>query len=130
MSKDPINESGTLNSGSHKSELAQVRYLIKLMLRKKYYFLVAFIVAFTCAYIFNKCTMPTYRVSAILLIEEENKSASTDTDQLLEGFGLTSSMKNMDNQMIVLSSKNPSTNLLTRLVFPAPPFPTKSTLNI
>jgi capsular exopolysaccharide synthesis family protein len=70
-----------------------------------YYFLIALIVAFICAWFYISQTIPTYRVSATLIINEEKKGSSIGNNQLLEGFGLGVGTQNLDNQIIVLSSR-------------------------
>lgn len=82
--------------------------LKKLFLRLIYhwpYFLITLIVALACAYLYCYYTIPTYRASATLLIDQEKKGASIGNDQLLEGFTLGEGTNNLDNQMMVLSSR-------------------------
>src|SRR4030042_5819020 len=70
-----------------------------------YYFLIALIVAFICAWFYISQTIHTYRVSATLLINEEKKENLLGNNQLLEGFGLAAGMINLDNQIMILSSR-------------------------
>jgi capsular exopolysaccharide synthesis family protein len=69
------------------------------------YFLISMVAALICASIYITCTIPTYSVSATILINEEKKTDSLGNDQLLEGFGLGGGSKNLDNQIMVLTSR-------------------------
>jgi len=79
--------------------------IFSMMFTRWYYFLILLIVALTCAHFYISYTIPTYKVSATLLIDQEKKGSSIGNDQLLEGFGLGAGMKNLDNQIMVLSSR-------------------------
>jgi tyrosine-protein kinase Etk/Wzc len=92
------------NSPMH-DELKEFRKLILLIVSNRYLFIIALISALIMAYLYNKFTIPVYKVSASILIEEDKKSTSTGNDQLLEGFGLMPGMKNLDNQIMVLTSR-------------------------
>lgn len=78
---------------------------VTLIINRKYLFVGTLILCCLIAFLYNKYTIPFYRVSATILIEEEKKTSATGNDQLLEGFGLMPGMKNFDNQMMVLSSR-------------------------
>jgi tyrosine-protein kinase Etk/Wzc len=94
------------NKSLENEEAANLRKIFSLIISKKYVFFGAFIIAFACAYCYNIFTIPVYKVSATLLIEEDKKSNASGNDQLLEGFGLMPGMKNLDNQIMVLSSRS------------------------
>lgn len=80
------------------------RKIFLTIISKWYYFLITLILALICAFLYNTYTIPSYRVSATLLIDEKTKGSSISNDQLLEGFGLGEGMKNLDNQIMALSS--------------------------
>jgi len=67
-------------------------------------FVLTLAVSFSCAWLYNRYTMPVYRVSSTLLIEEDKKSGTPGTENLLQGFGLRPGMQNLDNQILILSS--------------------------
>jgi tyrosine-protein kinase Etk/Wzc len=79
--------------------------IYRLIISKWYYFLISLIVALICAFLYNTYTISTYRVSASLLIDEEKEGALLGNDQVLNGFGLGAAMKNLDNQIMALSSR-------------------------
>ncbi len=82
--------------------MGNVRKLLLLMWRRWYYYLIALIIAGAGAYYFIKNKIPTYRVSATILIEEGER-APQGLD-LVEGFAASSGARNMDNQILILNS--------------------------
>jgi tyrosine-protein kinase Etk/Wzc len=89
---------------TEQEESINLRKLFFKMLTYWYYFIIALAIAFACAYLYSKFTIPVYNVSTTLLIEENKKGASLSTDKILEGFGLSPDMQNLDNQILILSS--------------------------
>ena len=87
------------------TEMQNLKKLITGVFAKKYFFAGTLFITCLAAYLYNRYTIPFYRVSATILIEENKKAISTGNDQLLEGFGLMPGMRNFDNQMMVLSSR-------------------------
>jgi tyrosine-protein kinase Etk/Wzc len=95
--------SAAIQSGD---EIQNLKKLIKKVISRKYLFICTFVITFILAFLYNRFTIPVYRVSGTILIEEDKKSTTTGNDQLLEGFGLLPGMKNFDNQTMILSSRN------------------------
>jgi tyrosine-protein kinase Etk/Wzc len=85
-------------------EVVDLRKFFFKMLSHWYYFVATIAVALVLAYLYNKFTLPVYRTTSTLLIEEDKKSGLPGTDQLLQGFGLNPGMQNLDNQILILSS--------------------------
>ena len=92
------------DSDDSQEEIIDLRKLFFKLLSHWPFFLIALFVALTAAWLYNKYTMPVYRVTSTILIEESKQSSALGTDQLLEGFGLTAGMQNVDNQMLILTS--------------------------
>ncbi len=93
------------NSDSNKQEEVDLLKIFFLMISNWYWFVLAISVALAIAWLYNSHTLPTWRVSATVLIDEDKSSrASIGSNQLLEGFGLRSGMKNLDNQLLILTS--------------------------
>jgi capsular exopolysaccharide synthesis family protein len=61
--------------------------------------------------------MPQYQVSTTILINEEKNSPATNNDQLLYGLGLPGGLRNMDNQIKVLTSRAMTEKALIELPF-------------
>jgi capsular exopolysaccharide synthesis family protein len=117
MSNDNTFRTSSQKQKSQQEEFINLKKVFLNLIPYWHYFLIALIVFLICAFLYNKYTIPTYRVSATLLINEENKAASIGTDQLLEGFRLGSGMKNLDNQIRLLSSRTLIERTLDELNF-------------
>jgi len=89
---------------SPQSDNINLRKIIFLLFGKWYYFIITLLLAATGAFLYLRYTIPVYWVSSTLLIEEGNKAAPSGSNELLEGFGLQPGTKNLDNQMLILSS--------------------------
>jgi tyrosine-protein kinase Etk/Wzc len=94
-----------------------LRRLFRLVISKRYYFLIAIVVALISTFLYNRFTIPVYRVSATLLINEGKKVGLTENSQFLEGLGLGPGTQNLDNQITVLSSKTLIGRALDELPF-------------
>jgi tyrosine-protein kinase Etk/Wzc len=105
MSNDILIQSGPQKMRPHQEDEIDLKKIYTHVVSNWHFFLISLIVALICAFIFTTYTIPTYRVSATLMINEEKKAASLGNDQLLEGFGLGGGTKNLDNQIMVLTSK-------------------------
>jgi tyrosine-protein kinase Etk/Wzc len=106
-----MSENSTFNRSSELSphsdnEIFDLKKIISSVLSHKFFFACSVLLILLVAYIFNSYTIPVYKVTTTILINEEKKNASSGNDQFLEGFGLMPGMKNFDNQMMVLSSRN------------------------
>ena len=105
MSNDILIQSGPQKMRPHQEDEIDLKKIYSRVASNWHFFLISLIVALICAFIFTTYTIPTYNVSATILINEEKKAASLGNDQLLEGFGLGGGTNNLDNQIMVLTSK-------------------------
>ena len=104
----PNNDSFQLTGSGRKQQhedVLELRKVFYLMSSKWYYFLITLLAAFVCAFVYIKYTIPVYKVSATLLINEERRGVTVGNNQIFEGFGLGAGATNLDNQMMLLSSK-------------------------
>jgi capsular exopolysaccharide synthesis family protein len=90
---------------SQQNEAIDLRKIYYLIQSNWYYFLIALVVILLLAYLYTTLAIPTYRVSTTILIDEEKKGRLMGDNQLLEGFRLGSGTKNLDNQIMVLTSR-------------------------
>jgi tyrosine-protein kinase Etk/Wzc len=108
-------------AGSSKSPQEEntidLKKIFRLVVSNWYYFIIAILVAFISAFFYNKYTIPVYKVSATLLINEGKKGGLTENSQFLEGLGLGAGIQNLDNQIAVLSSKTLIGRTLDELPF-------------
>jgi tyrosine-protein kinase Etk/Wzc len=105
MSNDNSTQSGLQKMRPNKEDEIDFKKIYSRVVSNWRYFLISIVAALICASIYITCTIPTYSVSATIMINEEKKSASLGNDQLLEGFGLGGGTKNLDNQIMVLTSR-------------------------
>lgn len=95
-------------------DLKKIYYLI---ITNWYFFIITLILALVCAFLYNAFTLPTYRVASSLLIDEEKKGSLMEDFQYPGGIGTAGQMKNLDNQIMVLSSKTLIEKTLDELPF-------------
>lgn len=118
MADDSSFQSWIESQGAEKDENIDLKKLFFRMLSYWYYFIIALIVSLACAHFYNKYTTPIYNISTTVLISEENpKLASMNTDKILEGFGLSPDIQNVDNQLFILSSYTLVGKTLDKLSF-------------
>lgn len=92
--------------------------LFFLMLSKWPWFALAIVVFMSAAWVYIRYTVPTWNTSATVLIEEGNKGQSVlGSDKILEGFGLRPGMQNLDNQLLILTSRSTIGKTLELLPF-------------
>jgi tyrosine-protein kinase Etk/Wzc len=83
-----------------------------LFLGNWYWFALTIFLGLGTAYFLNRFAIKTYSVTATLLIEDEKKSSSplgtstTGVGDAISGFGLFPSMKNLQNQTLILQSQS------------------------
>jgi capsular exopolysaccharide synthesis family protein len=91
--------------------------ILSLILHNWYYFVITVIAAILFARLYLSHTMPTYEVSATILINDQQTNQSANQDQVLMGLGLSGALRNMDNQIRVLSSRAMTERALKELPF-------------
>ncbi len=92
--------------------------LFFLMLSNWYWFVLALTLMLTIAWLYNRYTIPTWQVTASVLIEDDrNNQSLTGPDQLLRGFGLRPGIQNLNNQLHILSSRSIIDQTLNELPF-------------
>lgn len=101
---DSFQQTGSGVKHQHEDVL-DLKKIFNLMSSNWFYFLISLLVAFICALLYLKYTIPVYKVSATLLINEARRGVQVGNNQMFEGFGLGAGATNLDNQMMLLSSK-------------------------
>ncbi len=64
-----------------------------------------------------KHTMPVYRTSTTLLINDTDERPVVDNSELLQGLGLPGGLKNLENQIMILESGSLIEKTLKELPF-------------
>jgi tyrosine-protein kinase Etk/Wzc len=91
--------------------------IFSLIIRNWYWFLITLAGALLVARFYISHTMPMYRVSASILINEERENSSLNNEQMLQGLGLPGGMRNLDNQIKILSSRTLTEKALEALPY-------------
>jgi len=92
--------------------------MILILIRDNWYYIIlGLIIALIIARFYIGHTLPVYRVSATILINEQEERALASNEQLLQGMGLPGGMRNLDNQIMILTSKSLTGRALEELPF-------------
>ena len=98
------NNNQPIDNDQPQEEVVDLRKLFFKLLSYWHFFVLGLAVALIVAWLYNRYTIPIYRVTSTLLIEDDKQSGALGTDKLLQGFGLRPGMQNLDNQILILSS--------------------------
>ena len=98
------NNNQPIDNDQPQEEVVDLRKLFFKLLSYWHFFVLGLAVALIVAWLYNRYTVPIYRVTSTLLIEDDKQSGALGTDKLLKGFGLKAGMQNLDNQILILSS--------------------------
>lgn len=79
--------------------------IFSLITKNWYWFIIGIIIAFFGARFYIGHTMPVFRTSASLLINETEERQIVDNTELLQGLGLPGGMRNLENQIMILRSR-------------------------
>lgn len=103
-SHDPIipDYSGSL---LRKENLKYLRKIYSGILSKWYYLVLFLIFSLSLAFAFCYFSLPVYRISSTILINEKKERGLSSKNQILEGFSLGDVIQNLDNQIMVLKSR-------------------------
>jgi tyrosine-protein kinase Etk/Wzc len=91
--------------------------ILSLILKNWYIFLIAIIIAFFGAHLYLGHTMPIYRSTTTVLINETGGRPLVNNDELLQGLGLPGGMTNQENQIMILRSRALTEKALRQLPF-------------
>ncbi|MCX6262804.1 MAG: hypothetical protein NTY95_18535 [Bacteroidia bacterium] len=94
-----------------------LQFILSLMLKKWYWFIIALVIVFLSVRLYINHTLPVYRTSATILINEENERTFGDNSELLQGLGLPGGMRNLQNQIMILNSIALTESTLNELPF-------------
>ena len=91
--------------------------ILNLIRKYWYYLLLGLIVGYFGARRYIMHTMPVYRVSTTILINQTGDRPITENDAILQGMGLQGGMANIDNQIRLLRSRAVTERALEELNF-------------
>jgi tyrosine-protein kinase Etk/Wzc len=102
------NEDSLNKINANKLELEKkidIKELIGRILAYLPYYLVSIIVALSIAFIINRYSTPVYLIKSSILIKD-GKQKLDGSEQFLQGLQLLSSSKNLENELIILKSRD------------------------
>lgn len=108
---------GEQNNQALHSNGLDLLVMLPLILKNWYWFIIGVLVALFLARIYINHTMPVYRTSTTILIDETEERPIVDNSQLLQGLGLPGGMKNLENQIMILKSRALTERTLKELPF-------------
>ena len=93
------------------------RAVFALIVKNWYWFVIVTITTLFCARLYVNHTMPVFQTSATILINETENGPMMDNSQLLQGLGLPGGMQNLENQIMILRSRDLIEKTLQALPF-------------
>lgn len=91
--------------------------ILKLVVKNWYFFGFGLILALIGARLYMSHTMPIYKVSTTVLIYEGEERSLMNNEEILQGLGLPGGMRNLDNQIMILRSRELTARALSELDF-------------
>lgn len=91
--------------------------ILGLLLKNWYWFVITTVLALFLARFYIGHTMPVFQTSITVLINETEDRPLVDNSALLQGLGLPGGMKNLQNQMMILKSRDLTEETLKTLPY-------------
>ncbi len=91
--------------------------ILGLLLKNWYWFVITTVLALFLAHFYIGHTMPVFQTSITVLINETEDRPLVDNSALLQGLGLPGGMKNLQNQMMILKSRDLTEETLKTLPY-------------
>lgn len=100
--------------GESEGSIFNLKWFVTTIIATWPWFLGSIIVAVVCANIYLRYSVPVYKISSEILINENKAGAKAD-DQVLEGLGLSQKSNDIGNIIRILRSKALMTKVVNRL---------------
>ncbi|MBP7509101.1 MAG: polysaccharide biosynthesis tyrosine autokinase [Prolixibacteraceae bacterium] len=91
--------------------------ILKLLIKNWYWFIICTGIGLYLARFYIGHTLPVYETTATLLINDSENRSMVDNTELLQGLGLPGGMQNIENQMMILRSRDLTERTLEELPF-------------
>ncbi len=91
--------------------------IFSLLIKNWYWFVISAAIALFIARFYISHTLPVYETSITVLINEADDRPRVDNSALLQGLGLPGGMQNLENQMMILNSRDLTKRNLETLAF-------------
>ena len=100
-----------------RGNLFDLMVIVPLVLKNWYWFLISVVFAIIASNWYIKHTMPIFRTTATILVNDREERTLVDNSDLLQGLGLPGGMKNIQNQIMLLKSRALTEITLNELPF-------------
>lgn len=91
--------------------------ILSVLIKNWYWFVISAAIALGCAHFYLGHTLPVFQTSITVLVNETEDRPLVDNTALLQGLGLPGGMKNLQNQMLILKSRDLTAKTLKNLPF-------------
>lgn len=107
-------EAGTISSGR---SILDPEIILSLLLRNWYVFAISIATGLFLANLYLGHTLPVYLTSSTILVNETGERSVVNNDELLQGLGLPGGLRNIENQLQILSARSITERALRELPF-------------
>ncbi len=102
---------------THNTKGLDLVVILPLVLKHWYWFVLSIIIALFISFQYVRHTMPVYRTTATILVNETETRPVVDNSEILQGLGLPGGMRNLQNQIMIIKSRYLTEKTLTALDF-------------
>lgn len=117
MNTPGANNTRDRSIGGQNREVLNPEVIISLVLKNWYILIITVVLAFFCSRFYINHTMRVYKTSTTILVNETGDRSMVNNDQFLQGLGLPAGMRNLDNQLNILKSRELTAKTLEDLPF-------------
>lgn len=96
-------------------EFISIADLMRMCVRKWYWFIVSILVMLTIGFLYIKMTPPTYIRTASILVKDDSKGALSAEASAFQEIGLMQANTNVNNEIISMTSSDVMTEVVKRL---------------
>lgn len=104
MEKQNELQNDLLRLDQNGEEQNDFQFILSLILKNWYWFVITSIIALVLVRTYVNHTLPVYRTSATILINDTEDNRLPGNAQILQGLGLPTGMSNLQNQIMLLRS--------------------------
>ena len=108
-------ENNTLNSNKPVINTINLKEILSKYTRKWYWFVMSTFICFVAAYIYMNITVSKYQVQASILLRQDDKTFGLSEAALMESLGMGGTLKEVEDEIQVLTSKTLMKNTIEDL---------------
>ncbi len=102
---------------THNSNGLDLVVILPLAIKHWYWFVLSITVALFGSFLYVRHTMPIYRTTATILVNETEARPVIDNSEILQGLGLPGGLRNLQNQIMIIKSRDLTEKTLADLDF-------------